>query len=177
MARAHWVKSSRKEHTCSRGHVIPKGDGYYWAKPGFRRRTPIIRCKSHPFRPSELTTSARSEPMSAVEEFEDSAAAGFDSIEDLESAWEELRSAVEEYRDQRQEALDQWEYGNSQLEELLDTAQSALDEVEGFTPDEYSEEEPSASEEEAHEEWEQGHREHIDTQTDEALEVALSLEF
>lgn len=189
MARAHRVESSRKEHTCGKGHVIPKGEGYYWAKPGFRRRTPLIRCFKHPFRPSELTTSERSAPMSAVEQFEDAAAQGFDTIADLEQAWDELKSAVEEYQQNREYALEQWEHGNSQLEELLETAQQALDEVEGWSAEEWSgDDEPQRSDypddedgeaefDAAFSEWEEEHTQHVLDQTDEALEVAGSLEF
>lgn len=189
MARSHYVKSSRKEHTCGRGgHVIPAGDAYYWAKPGFRRRTPLIRCSQHPFRPSELTTSERSAPMSAVEQFEDAAAQGFESIADLEQAWDELKSAVEEYQQNREYALEQWEHGNSQLEDLLETAQRALEEVEGWTPEEFTEDEPDRSGwpesdegqdeyDTAWEEWDESRRRHIEDQTDQALETAGSLEF
>ena len=132
MARVHRVERSAKEHVCGRGgHVIPKGDPYLHASPGFRRRRPLIRCIQHPFRPSELTTSAASEPMAAVEAFEDAASAGFDSFADLVSAWDELKSAAEEYLQAREEALEAWEHGNSMLEELRDTAQEAYDELDG----------------------------------------------
>lgn len=177
MARIHRVQKSNKVHQCSKGHEIAKGQPYTWAKPGFRRRTPIIRCAAHPFRPSELMTGAASAPTAAVEAFEDAAAAGFESIEDLDAAWEDLRQAVEEYRDERQTALDAWEHGNSQLEEYLDTAERALEEAEGFTSDSFDDEEPSADDEEEWEEWDQARQAHIEEQADEALSVAGSLEF
>lgn len=178
MARVHKQENSRKVHTCRKGHEIPAGETYWWAKPGFRRRTPLIACAAHPFRQSELTTSAASEPMAAVEAFEDEAAAGFSTIEDLTTAWDSLREAVESYRDQRQEALDAWEYGNSQLEEYLETAEAALQEVEGFTPEEWSgDEEPEDTDSDAWAEWEDEHSQHVQDQTDEALSVVGSLEF
>src|SRR5262245_44054667 len=133
MARAKLQANSRKEHVCGKGnHVIPKGDSYYYASPGFRSRTVRYRCLAHPFRPSELTTSMRSEPLSAIEDFEDQAAAGFDSIDDLRSAVETVAEAIRDYANQRQEALDQWENGNSQLEEYVETAEAAADEAEGI---------------------------------------------
>src|SRR5690606_8406363 len=95
----------------------------------------------HPFRPSHLTTSLRSEPEAAREAFEDVVAEidheSVDALTELESAYEELKSAVEDYRSQREEALDAWENGNGQLEELLDTAQSAVDELESFEVEEW----------------------------------------
>lgn len=186
MARIHSVKRSNKDHICGRGgHTIPKGEPYTWAKPGFRRRTPLIRCAAHPFRQSELMTGLASEPTAAVEAFEDAAAAGFDSIEDLESAWDELRSTVEDYVNQRQEALDAWEHGNSQLEEYVYTAQAALDEVEGFTPESFDEPDEDGWDED---DWSGGpddfdgyvaHKlqEHVEEQTEAALEIAGGLEF
>lgn len=187
MARVHRVERSNKEHTCGRGHVIPKGEPYLWAKPGFRRRTPIIRCVKHPFRPSELTTSAASAPMAAVEAFEDAANAGFDSIEDLQTAWDELGSALEEYAQERESALEAWENGNSQLEEYAETANAALEEFQGHTIEDYSgEDEPDEQDpdtwgdhddyESAFDAWEEAVREHVQEQTDEALSVAGSLD-
>ncbi|QOC58103.1 hypothetical protein SEA_SCUMBERLAND_81 [Microbacterium phage Scumberland] len=187
MARVKQVNNSRKEHVCGRGnHPIPKGDAYLTASPGYRGR-PKYRCLQHPFRPSELTTSAASEPMSAVEAFEDSASAGFDTHEDLESAWDELRSAVEEYQQMREQALEAWENGNSQFEEYVETANAALDEVEGFYLEEFSEPEPDEDDpstwfdedefDGAHQGWDERRAEHLAEQTDEALSVAGSLEF
>lgn len=189
MARVKKVENSRKPHVCGRGgHEIPKGDPYLTASPGYRGR-PKYRCVQHPFRPSELTTGAASEPLSAVESFEDAAAQGFDSIEDLQQAWDELKSAVEEYQQMREQALEAWENGNSQLEELLDTAQTALDEVEGHQIEEwtgddepqrgdYPDDEDGLSEwEEAHAVWEQEYGEHVLEQTDEALSVVGGVEF
>lgn len=177
MARVKQINNSRKEHVCGRGnHPIPKGESYLTASPGYRGR-PKYRCLQHPFRPSELTTSAASEPMSAVEAFEDSANAGFDTHEDLESAWDELRSAVEEYQQMREQALEAWENGNSQFEEYVETANAALEEVEGFDVESFDDEEPSATDEEAWEEWDQARLDHLSEQTDEALSVAGSLEF
>jgi len=177
MARIHRVQKSNKVHQCSRGHEIAKGQPYTWAKPGFRRRTPIIRCIQHPFRPSELMTGLASEPTAAVEAFDDAVTQGFESMEDLEAAWDELRQAVEDYRDNRQQALDQWEHGNSQLEDYLETAERALEEVEGHTFDSFDDEEPSADDEDEWEEWDQARQAHIEEQVDEAQSVAGSLEF
>ncbi|QGJ88933.1 hypothetical protein PBI_TEAMOCIL_82 [Microbacterium phage Teamocil] len=177
MARVKTIHNSRKEHTCGRGnHPIPKGESYLTASPGYRGR-PKYRCLQHPFRPSELTTSAASEPMSAVEAFEDAATAGFDTHEDLESAWDELRSAVEEYQQMREQALEAWENGNSQFEEYVETANAALEEVEGHSIETFDDEEPSADDEEAWEEWDQARMDHLSEQADEALSVAGSLEF
>ncbi|QGJ89491.1 hypothetical protein PBI_SMARTIES_88 [Microbacterium phage Smarties] len=177
MARVKRVDNSRKEHVCGRGqHVIPKGEPYLTASPGYRGK-PKYRCVQHPFRPSELTTSAASEPMAAVEAFEDSANAGFDTHEDLESAWDELRSAVEEYQQMREGALEAWENGNSQFEEYVETANAAMDEVEGFTLEEFPDEEPDQTDAEAWQEWDDARATHLQDQTEEALAVAGSLEF
>lgn len=172
MARVHRVDNSRKEHTCGRGgHTIPKGEGYYHASPGFRGRK-LIRCFGHPFRQSELTTSLRSEPLAALEAFEDAMDAIDTSdetaLEELDAAVEEFKSEVESYRDQRQEALDQWENGNDQLQELLDTAEEAASEAEGIVIE--SETKDSFDTEE---EW----VEHVEAQIEEARNVASGIEF
>ena len=187
MARVKRQDNSRIEHICGKGgHVIPKGDSYLMASPGFRRRKPLIRCLNHPFRPSELTTSAASEPLSAIEAFEDAAGEGFDSIEDLQSAWDDLGTALEDYVSARDEALDAWEHGNSQLEELRDTAQEARDEWEGHDIEDFDNEEPQREEfkdtdkgqgkfDAAWAEWDEARTEHIQEQTDECLDIAGSL--
>ena len=195
MARVKRVDRSRKPHVCGRGgHEIPAGDPYLTASPGFRA-TPKYRCVKHPFRPSELTTSLASEPMAAVESFEEAAAVGFDTHDDLEAAWTELGEAVEEYQQTREQALEAWENGNSQLEEFVETANTALDEVQGHDIESFDDTEPEEPgpepdpEQEPDEyevwegirdewqEWEERRREHLDAQTDEALSVAGSLEF
>lgn len=183
MARVKTVHNSRKTHICGRtGHEIPKGDSYFTASPGYHSR-PKYRCTQHPFRPSELTTSLASEPMAAVEEFEDQAEAGFDDIDELRSAWEELGQAIEDYQSQRQEALDAWEYGNSQLEDFVYTADAAYDEWSSFEPEDFDEEpdrEDFESQEEyesALSEWEVQKEEHLEQQTEEALNIATGLEF
>lgn len=187
MARVKRIDNSRKDHVCGRGgHPIPKGDSYLTASPGYRGR-PKYRCLVHPFRPSELTTSAKSAPMSAVEAFEDAAATGFEDIDGLREAWEELKSAVEEYASEREQALEAWEHGNSQLEEYLETAQAALEEIEGFDPEDFDEDEPNEDDEAtwdgadeyqlAFDDWDARREEHLTQQTDEALSVAGSLEF
>lgn len=176
MARVKTVPKSRKIQRCGQGHDIPIGSSYMWAAPGFRG-SKKVRCMEHPFRPSDLTTSMASEPMAAQESFEDQANAGFETIEDLKSAWEELVGAVEEYQQARQEAFDAWENGNSTLEDLLNTAQEALDAVEGWEPEEFDEEEPSIDDEAEHAEWQEAHDVHVMDQTTEALDIASGLEF
>lgn len=178
MARVKRQDNSRKEHICGKGnHVIPKGESYLMASPGFRRRKPLIRCLEHPFRPSELTTSARSAPLAAIEAFEDAAANGFDTTEELESAWQELGDALQEFLDEREQALEAWEHGNSQLEELRDQAQNAVDEWEGHQIEEWSgDDEPEDTDTEEWAEWEEEHSNHVSEQTEEALGVASSLD-
>ncbi len=187
MARVKRTDNSRTEHICGRGnHVIPKGDSYLSAAPGFRSK-PKYRCLNHPFRQSELTTSLASEPLAAVESFEDTTGS-ITNHEELEEAWEELKTAIEEYVGVRQEALDAWEYGNSALEEFVDTAQSALDEVESHTIETYDEEEPERENfkdtpkgqdkfDAAWEEWDQARTEHLEEQVEEAQSVASGLSF
>jgi acyl-CoA reductase-like NAD-dependent aldehyde dehydrogenase len=176
MARVTRVDNSRKEHICGRGnHPIPKGDSYYSAAPGFRSK-PKFRCLDHPFRPSELTASARSGPLSAVEAFEDAARDGFNTIEDLQAAWDELGEALQEYVDEREQALEAWEHGNSQLEELRDTAQEALDEFEAHSIEDWTgDDEPEDTDSDEWGEWEDEHSQHVADQTDEALSVAGGL--
>lgn len=202
MARVHKVTRSAKEHQCGRGHVIPKGEPYTWAKPGFRTRRPLIRCKAHPFRPSELVSGLASEPMAAQEAFED-ALASIDSestsaLEEIQSALEDFRSEVEDYVSQRQEALDAWENGNSTLEELLEVAQAALDELESFEVEEWGgepdvrdgdlDDEPDEDDDpEGYAEWYDAHQaredsrsdwtQHAESQLEAASEVSSSLEF
>jgi hypothetical protein len=177
MARVKRVDNSRKEHICGRGnHPIPKGDPYLTASPGFRG-TPKFRCISHPFRPSELTTSARSGPLSAVEAFEDAASEGFNSIEDLQTAWDELGEALQEYVEERDQALEAWEHGNSQLEELRDTAQEALDEFEAHSIEDWSgDDEPEDSDSDEWNEWEDEHSQFVADQTEDALTVVGGLD-
>jgi len=195
MARVHHVKRSNKEHVCGRGgHTIPKGEPYSWAKPGFRTRVPLIRCTAHPFRPSELTTSAASAPMAALEALEDEVN-GMDpsdagTLDELESAVEAFASAVREYADEREQALEAWENGNSQLEELNDIAQAAADEAEGIEVESWDESEPDQSEyededgnpdeaeyENALDEYQERLTEHVQGQLDQVLDAAQSIEF
>jgi len=187
MARVYTKKTSRTEHTCGRtGHIIPKGEGYYAAAPGFRGRE-IHRCFQHPFRPSELTNSLRSQPLAALETLEDS----IPNLEEgdydgLTGLLEEFASEVRDYAEQRQDALDQWENGNSQLEELADTANSAADDAEDIqnNVNPFEDEEPQAADfddedefEAEHAEWAEARDEAWETAVSEALDAAQSIEF
>lgn len=188
MARVKRVENSRKPHVCGRGgHEIPKGDPYLTASPGYRGR-PQYRCVKHPFRASELTTGAASEPMAAVEAFEDAAADGFDDHDALDSAWQELLSAIEDYVSTREQALDAWPNGNSALEDLYHTAQAAFDEASTFEVHEYDGDEPSRYDygeddegqdlyDEAWAQWDAARRDDLAEQVDDALATAQSLEF
>lgn len=146
MARVHTVKRSNKSHVCAvGGHEIPKGDPYLWAKPGFRTRTPLVRCMNHPFRPSDLATGLNAEPMRAQEDF-DATIASLEEhdYEGLNAAVSEFRDALEAYRDVRQEALDAWENGNSQFEEWAEEAEGFVSTFESLDEaSEYEEEEPT----------------------------------
>jgi len=129
MARVHRVESSRTPHQCKAGHVIEPPEGYTWAAPGFRSRKRFA-CARHPFRPSELTTSAVSSVLAAQEALSD-AAESWETPDDVQAALDEFRDVVQEFYDEREQALDAWENGDGQLEELRDQAQEALDAVEG----------------------------------------------
>lgn len=133
MARVHTTKANgQAQRKCGRcGHEVQKGETYYWAKPGFRTRRPVVRCAKHPFRQSELTTGVRSEALAAVEAFED-AIDGVDSFDNLDSVRTDLESSLDDYVSTRQEALDAWPNGNSQLEEFVYQAEAARDEVAGW---------------------------------------------
>lgn len=130
MARVHTTKANgQAQRKCGRcGHEVQKGETYYWAKPGFRTRTPVVRCSSHPFRESELTTGVRSEALAAREEFEDAIDEVY-SFDALDSVRTDLELALDDYVSIRQEALDAWPNGNSQLEEFVYQAEAARDEV------------------------------------------------
>lgn len=187
MARVYTKKTSRTEHICGRtGHVIPKGEGYYAAAPGFRGRE-IYRCFAHPFRQSELTNSLRSQPLAALENLEDTIPSlepgDYDS---LTEAVNEFASEVRDYAEERQNALDQWENGNSQLEELADTASSAADDAEAIEYDitPFEEEEPQESDfedadeyEAEHSDWESDRDEAWEQAVSNALDAAQSIEF
>lgn len=143
MARVHTTKANgQAERECGRcGHEIQKGETYYWAKPGFRTRQPVVRCAKHPFRESELTTGVRSEALAAREAFED-AIDGVDSFEALDSVRTDLESALDDYVSTRQEALDAWPNGNSQLEEFVYQAEAARDGVASWSTDYSDSDEP-----------------------------------
>lgn len=202
MARIHRVAKSAKVHICGNGgHEIPKGAPYSWAKPGFRTRTPLIRCAAHPFKPSELTTSLASGPMAAQEVFEE-ALSNLDQsapevLDELRSAVEEFQAEVRDYAEQRRESADAWENGNSTLEELAETAEQAADELEQLEVEEWGGdeeardaepgEEPDDEESDAHTEWYEAfaaHEEavadwaaHVTAQIEAASEVSAGLEF
>lgn len=138
MARVHHVTSSRTEHRCHAGHVIEPPAGYSWAAPGFRA-SKRFACAAHPFRRSQLTTSAVGEVYAAQEAAEDtlSDTEGM-SLEDVVQAYEDFVDALTTFRDSRQEAFDAWENGNSEFEDRLQEAEDALGEVEGqFEPEEW----------------------------------------
>lgn len=179
MARIHHIKKSTKEHTCSgHGHVIPKGDPYMWAKPGFRTRRPVCRCLKHPFRESDLITGQRAEIVRAKEDALE-AIDNASSPEDVESAMQEFASAAEDYQSTRQEALDAWPNGNSTLEEFVYQAEAISSEVDGWTADEFTEpdqdefeEDPDAADYEDLDEWAEFKRaEHLDEVKDAARDL------
>lgn len=187
MARVYTKKTSRVEHVCgSTGHTIPKGEGYYVSAPGYRGRDQY-RCFQHPFRPSELTNSLRSQPLAALEALED----GLPELEkydydSLTSLLDDFASEVRSYAEERQSALDSWENGNSQLEDLLYTAESAADEAEAISGDvaEFDDEEPQADDYEdsdeydiEHSDWETSREEHWEQTVSNALDAAQSIEF
>jgi hypothetical protein len=119
--------------------------------------------------------------MAAVEEFTDTASS-VETIEDLQSAWDDLVGAVEEYQQEREGALEAWEHGNSQLEEYVETANAAVDEVNGHTITEFDEEEPDREDEgdvesDEWQEWDERRQEHLEDQVGEAVAVAEGLAF
>ena len=70
MARVHHktagTRKGGKTWNCGKcGRVIPKGETYLSAAPGWRGPT-LVRCTEHPFRPSELTTSNMSVAYAAL---------------------------------------------------------------------------------------------------------------
>lgn len=191
MARIYYIKKSRTEHTCTTAraasHTIPVGEPYSYAMPGFRGAKKY-RCAAHPFRTSELMTGLAAGPQAAQESFEDQCDAGFESVDDLSSAWDDLKSEAESYLDERESALDAWENGNSTLEELRDRAQEAVDALEEFEPEDFSDDEPERDSydegehgdeefERDHEEWESERDEHMDTQIEAARDALGNVEW
>lgn len=143
MARVHRVESSRTVHRCHAGHDIQPPQGYSWAAPGFRGRK-MFACSTHPFRPSQLTTSAVSSVLAAQEALDDE----LDSLtthEEFTTAWEGFTQELEQLQSERQEALDAWEHGNSQLEELVEATDAAMDEASGFEVPEFDGDEEAAA--------------------------------
>lgn len=142
MARVHRVNKSAKEHTCSKdGAVIPKGDPYLWAKPGFRTRRPVVRCIHHPFKESDLITGNRAEIVRAIEDARETIESA-ESISDIETAMSDLESAADDYQSLRQEALDAWPNGNSGLEEWVYQAEAIVSEVGGWSANYSDSDEP-----------------------------------
>jgi len=68
MARVHRVEKCRKTPgKCGKcGNKIKKGQPYTWTKP--RYGTKKVRCKTCPFRRSDLTTSKMSEAYAALDQ-------------------------------------------------------------------------------------------------------------
>lgn len=157
-----------REKKCSScGKVIEKGEKYLWAKPGFRRRVPVIRCLKHPFRESDLITGNRAEIVRAKEDALD-AIDNAASVEDVESAMSEFESAADDYQSLRQEALDAWENGNSQLEEYVYQAEAICSEVSGWTADDFDE--PEDDQEVWEAEGYESFEEYVEAKRDEHLE-------
>lgn len=201
MARIYHTAKSRKERYCTPGHhTIPVGSAVASAAPGFRSRE-IFACAAHPFRPSNLTTSLRAEPLAAQEALEDAMGAMDQEdpgvLDELTAALEEFQSAVEEYASTRREALDAWENGNSQLEELSDTAENAESEATGVEveewdgdeelrdsePDEEPDDEDSPEwtawdeKRQAIEDEQQSWHDHVEAQFDAVSEMLAGIEF
>lgn len=135
MARITTVKSARKpQGKCGKcGVEIEKGDGYRWAKPGFRTRRKMVRCMKTlcMFRPSELDQSKKATILAAQENFEDNID-HCTTADEITEAVEEVATAVREVADEYREALDQWENGNSMMEEFADHYEEQANEIEGF---------------------------------------------
>lgn len=154
MARITTVKAARKpQGKCGKcGVEIEKGDGYRWAKPGFRTRSKMIRCLKGQcsFRPSELDQSKKATILAAQENFEDQID-NLTTADEITEAVEEVATAVREVADEYQEALDQWENGNSQLEEFVYHYEAQADELEGFALNTTVPEEPQQEDYESEE--------------------------
>lgn len=162
MARVIRVKSSRTDHNCHAGHIISAPAAYSWTAPGFRGRKKFA-CASHPFRPSQLTTSAKSEPLRAIEDAQDALEDTSEmSLDDVKQVKEDLQQALEEYRDMRQEGVDAWENGNSQMEEALSEAEEAISEIEGHEVEDYDGEE---------DETDQLYKEHVSEQASQLASI------
>lgn len=139
MARAHFVKSARKDNP-----VASKGESYYWWK---FRYGPKHYSKNRPRR-SQLTQSAF---LATVYDIQDSTIELSDTVEGLHTETEDLISQLEDLRDECESSLQEMpehlqesSTSGEILQERIDALDEAISTLEGidFEPDgPYNEEE------------------------------------
>lgn len=133
MARAHFVKSARKDNP---DHDIKKGDSYWWWQFRVGRSSVKRFSKTRP-RPSQLTQSEfLSQFYELQERFSDLATdlANYESAEDvadeLDCIKEELESLKSETEDKLSNVQDAFPNGSpvvDTLQEYVDQAEAAFD--------------------------------------------------
>lgn len=129
MARAHFVKSARKNN---KELGIKKGDSYYWWQ---FRYGPKHASKTPP-RPSQLTQSAFLSTWYGLQErIQDGAFRGLETIEDLESVKDEIYSEIEDLKSETEGNLDNMPDGLKEgdtgqlLQERIDGLDGVLSEL------------------------------------------------
>jgi hypothetical protein len=134
MARVTTVPKCRKPQTCGKcGEVIPVGDGYRHATPGFRGRRKV-RCMKPGcmFRQSDLTTSNMSGAYAAIEGLEDEIPL-VESLDDMTAAMATAAEGLREVAEMYDEASQAWgDNGHEEWDEKRDTLNDAADELENF---------------------------------------------
>ncbi len=145
MARINYaVFAARKGATlaCSKdGAPILRGQRYMWVKPRSAYRK-MVRCMSHPFKQSEITTSK----MSGVYAAQEDATANLEGLRgtpgdvadlksELETAAESIREVGQEYRDAADASPTGLVFGED-LNEKADEIDGAADELESWDADE-----------------------------------------
>jgi hypothetical protein len=132
-------KSSRGERYCGRvecGRLIATGETYYIFS--FRYGGKHFRCKDHYPKRSELTQSRMSEVYAAIEDFEATSAAGFETVADVVSAVEEVANTSREVVDAYREAAEHFG-GQGENAERADELEGWVDQLESFSPEELEE--------------------------------------
>lgn len=155
MARVHTIDKSRKSPgEC--GHcrkVIPAGEGYRYAQPGYRNRRKLIRCMAPAchFRQSELTNSKMSTVYAATENAEDTIN-GWDG-EDADDIAEALRECAGEINDVASEYGDAAQAMGSagdEMQEKADELESWAGDIESAADSLPDKPEPETDEDEGH---------------------------
>lgn len=160
MARIYSRKAKKAGLVCGKDQqpILP-GEVYFYSMPGFRSswKSRKIRCAKHPFRPSELSTSLKSDALAAIESAQDELAAldahSFEgnSASEVQEILDQVIEAIGGVRDAYDEAAENFG-GGGPNGEARDEMEGAADELGSVNLDEFDEEGC-----EEHNEGEEGH--------------------